>query len=42
MKNYQIIIKYIQWLGYLPEKLFLELDEVNSINEDVTTIGSKS
>ncbi|MBU6159030.1 MAG: hypothetical protein KGP35_08365 [Bacteroidetes bacterium] len=39
IKNYQIIIKYIEWLGYLPEKLFLEIDEVSRINKDIISIG---
>jgi hypothetical protein len=42
MKNYQIIIKYIHWLGYLPGKLFLELDEVPGINEEIIALDYNS
>jgi len=42
MKNYQIIIKYIQWLGYLPGKLFPELDEVPGINEEIIALDYNS
>jgi len=40
MNNYQIILKYINWMGYTPDELFYELNKIHTLSESIESIKS--